>query len=290
MDKYAYITLPSILIKADKKEKDILYLEASNPQVDQQREKVLPSALEDEAHNFLKSGVISWDHQHKIRQDPSYIIGEPLDVRVGKKRATLVKARIYRDCRYGRAVLELAKSACTRLGASIGGFIVKRVTQFDAALKKSIPTIAKILWDEVAITHRAVNAATAAAGGGQGVSITPFAEFAKSWILDEAERAEVIKGLTAGYGTDAAAYAGGRALQKESLMGAKEPMDSQHRRHLQGAFVDLLRHLSTGQVRHYGDLTRVLRAHGAEDAADEAAKLIVENKDRLKRMLPTIRR
>lgn len=277
---YSYVTMPNVLLRADVKDKNVVYLEASNPQQDTQKEIVLKSALEDQTESFLKKGVLSWDHQHKLKNSPEYIVGEPLDVKFADDDRTLVKGKIYHTNKYGEAILNMAKAGSTRLGASIGGYIVQRVTQFNPTLKKAVPTIARILWDEVAVTHRAVNEGTTASGGGRGVSVMPFTEFKKSWIMDASEREAVIKALVAGYGTEAATMTGGRALQKESLQGAKRRRRRRPER-LRRAFVDLLGNLQRGTVRDYSDLVRVMRSYGVEDVADAAASLIVSNRDQL---------
>jgi hypothetical protein len=282
-----YVALPHILLRADAKEKDVIYLEASNTKKDEQQEVVLKAALEDEADNYLKKGVLSWDHMHKLKNDPNYIIGEPLDVRFNDEGTTLVKGRVYLDNHYAQGVMSMAKSGSTRLGASIGGFIVKRTKVMVGEMKKSINAIAKILWDEVALTHRAVNEATTVAGGGSGVSVMPFPEFAKAFgAMDNDERLqlrdEIQKALMAGYGTDAATMTGGRALTPESLRGAKRR--KKKNKMLTRAFVDVLQDIRRGRIETYADLERVLRSRGAEEDAAQVATLVVDNTQKLQAM------
>ena len=65
----------------------IFEVEASNENLDLQNQIVLQNALMESKDEFLKGGVISYDHLHKRRDeegnvisDPSMVIGEPIDV------------------------------------------------------------------------------------------------------------------------------------------------------------------------------------------------------------------
>jgi len=270
----------SVLFKADATDKDILYIEASNPQQDSQKEVVLKSALEAETEHFLKVGVVSYDHQHKISKDPSFIVGEPLDVKFSADDRTLVKARMY-NTKYGTALMELAKANSSRLGASIGGYVVQRTQKFDRALQKAVPTIARLLWDEVALTAKAVNEGTTVAGGGRGVSVMPFPEFKKAWIEDPKEREEIVKALMAGYGTDSATFTGGRSLQEESFQGAKK----KKRERMQHAFKCLLSNLGKAKHFDYYELERICRSYGVEEETPNMARLIVQSKGNVRKVL-----
>jgi len=193
---YSPFAEQGILIKADKEDPTVIYIEASNQTVDSQNDVTVMKALEKEAENFLRKGVISWDHLHKIKQSPDYIIGEPLDVAF-KKESTWAKAKLYKSVHYGESVLNLLASNTTRLGASIGGFIKQR-----NPLSKSISAITKVIWDEIAITYKPVNDTTLG-----NVSLIPIGAFAKA--------------LMAGSGVDAGNFTGARAMTKESLQGNK---------------------------------------------------------------------
>jgi len=193
--KAFYTPLP-FLIKADPKDPNIIYLEASNTALDTQGDVVMQKALEDEAESFLKKGVLSWDHLHKIEKSPEFIVGEPLDIRFDENK-TWVKGKLYKAVKYAEAIRDLISSQCSRLGASVGGYIKAR-----KQLSKSLSAIISIIWDELAITYKPVNELTR----GQVTMITPEA-FAKA--------------LMAGAGVDAASFTGGRALIPESLQGVK---------------------------------------------------------------------
>lgn len=156
-------------------------------------QKAMESAVED----FLKVGQISWDHMHKdaIRSRPRYIVGEPLDARFPRSGSTLIKAQLYPKNKVAQDLKDNLDSGTTRLGASIGG----------KKLSKSFSgRIDKLVWDEVAITYKPVNATTMGK-----VTLTPMEEFTKS--LDE----YFVKSLMAGAGVNPEQFEGGRAMTRE---------------------------------------------------------------------------
>ena len=149
--------------------------------------------------SYLKKGIISWDHLHKSTGDAGFIIGEPLDVKFGKG-STFVKAKLYKTVEKAQRVVDLLKGGCTRLGASIGGFIRETVK-----LGKSVKGISRIIWDEVAVTYKPVNDFTRG-----NVSLIPIGAFAKALAAG------------AGAGFDSV---GGRAMIPESLQGSTIKVD-----------------------------------------------------------------
>ena len=235
----------AILIKADDKDPNVIYLMASNENMDQQKDITILKALEEEVENFLKKGVISWDHLHKIEKNPDYIIGEPLDVQF-KEDSTWTKAKLYKSVKYAISVMDLLKSGTTRLGASIGGFIKKR-----KPLSKSVSAILKIIWDEIAITYKPVNDTTMG-----NVSMIPMGAFAKA--------------LTAGGGVDAAFMTGGRAMIPESLQGHVTKVDTVE---LTEEFVW---RLQKGDIRTDADLQIFLEHRGVPHLYNVFAKKIID--------------
>ncbi len=184
-----YAPSPFHLIKASTENGEwVVYLEASNENKDKQNESVAVEALKSQKDYFLRKGVLSWDHLHKIEKDPSYVIGEPIDVRFADS-STLIKGRLYKKNRYAQGVWENLDSQSTRYGSSIGGYTLK---------KSKDGMVTRVIWDEVAITHNPVNDTVLG-----NVSVVPFQAF--------------MKALTAGGGVDASQFTGGRALQPESL-------------------------------------------------------------------------
>lgn len=81
----------------------IFEVEASNENVDLQDQIVLQNALMESKDEFLRGGVISYDHLHKqtdanglVISDPSMVIGEPIDVIFDTKtKSTVVKGKLY---------------------------------------------------------------------------------------------------------------------------------------------------------------------------------------------------
>lgn len=261
-----YVSL-SALIKADKQDSNVIYVEASNQLDDSQSDVVLQKALRDEVKSFLKKGVISWNHLHKLENDPKYICGEPVDVAFPADGRTLVKARMYPSNPYAQTILQMARDGSSRLGASIGGFILQRKQELNKSL------ILKVMWDEVAITHQPVNEGTLGA-----VAVMPFSEFNKSFCADDTTRLEELqKALSAGYGTDSATFTGGRALQTESLMGADKAK-------MQDAFKVVLKNLRQKKVKNYNDMVSVL-PDGLKSYAAIVATALVANIENVKKII-----
>lgn len=200
-----YTPFSTILLKADTKDPDIIYIEASNENPDIENDVLFQKALEEEAESFLKKGLISWDHLHKLEKNPEYIIGEPLDVSF-KEAGTWVKGKLYKAVRYAKAVKDLLESGSTRIGASVGGFIKKR-KELAKSGNEILKGIFKVIWDEIALTYKPVNDTTMG-----NVSLIPIGAFAKA--------------LMAGTGVDPTTMFGGRAMTKESLQGSKVELES----------------------------------------------------------------
>lgn len=234
-----YSPFQSVLIKgAEEAGQWVVYLEASNELQDQDGETVDMAALKKAADYFRTRGVLSWDHKHKMLNDPGYIIGEPLDVRFSDDRKTLVKGFLYKSNDIAQKVWKNIKSGTTRLGASIGGGI----------LKKSENTIKQVIWDETAITHKPVNDQTMG-----NVQIIPFTAFAKA--------------LMAGSGVDSSEFFGGRALTHESLQGNLVDLEDPRK-----LFNVLLSHIRNGEISDYNDMVEFVYSRGYDDVT--AVKLI----------------
>ena len=223
--------LMHVILKAVEEDgRRIVYLEASTEDKDMEDETLLSTALIKAKDYFLEHGVISWDHKHKQLNDPEFIIGEPLDVRFNNG-STLVKAWLYPNNRHATSVWQMIKAKTTRLGSSVGGYVLNKGQEND---------ISQVLWDEVAITYKPVNQTT------QGqVQLMPFEEFAKA--------------LTAGAGVDAAQFTGGRALTPESLQGATVRISPPE---IQQILEAVLRAVSEGAIQSEADLDQFLRQRG----------------------------
>jgi len=163
-----------------------------------------------------------------------------------------------------------AMDESTRLGASVGGGIIKRAQAFVNNLTKSVKAIVKVLWNEVAVTHEPINEDTLGK-----VSFLPFEAFAKSFIFDDAERAvEFQKALSAGYGTESSRFSGGRALMPESLMGTG-------RKKLKDAFKITIDNIRKGAITDFSSLVSVLSERNMKSYSFIIAKTIALNKSRL---------
>jgi len=191
-DSPFYTPFDHLIIKSDESDPYSIFIEASNENPDSEKDIVFVKALQDEAESFLNEGVISWDHLHKIQKSPEFIIGEPEEVKF-KDGRTFIKGRLYKHVEYAQSVVKLLKSRCSRLGASIGGFIRGR-----KQLSKTLQGVVRVIWDEVALTYKPINKSTLG-----NVSLMPIGAF--------------VKALMVGSEANALSSKGGGALTKESL-------------------------------------------------------------------------
>ncbi|WP_461246362.1 hypothetical protein [Treponema sp. R6D11] len=188
----------------------IFEVEASNENLDLQKQVVLQRALLDSKDDFLNTGVISYDHQHKRRgpdgeviSDPTMIIGEPIEVRTEGKK-TIVKGKLYHTSDKAQEIINLLKAKSTRIKASVGGIFPKIVKN----AKDGIERITSVFWNDLALTPSPVNH-----------TVSP-AYFAKSYNPDEFVKALMATSDT----TDHAQFTGGRAMTPEDV-GGKKPID-----------------------------------------------------------------
>jgi len=231
----------TILLKGDKDDPDVIYIEASNEGVDKQKDILVMKALEDETESFLKSGILSWDHLHKIKGSPEYIIGEPLDVKF-EDRKTWVKGKLYKAVKYAQAIKDLLASGSTRIGASVGGFIRKR-----KELGKSASAILRVIWDELALTYKPVNEQTMG-----NVSLIPIGAFGKA--------------LMAGVGVNPESFSGGRAITPESLQGNVDKKE---------IMVEFVWRLENGDIRTDDDIKDFLEYYNAQSLYDPLKKILM---------------
>lgn len=188
--------------KTDENGNFIFEVEASNENLDLQKQVVLQRALLDSKDHFLRNGVISFDHLHKrkgpngeIISDPTMIIGEPIDVKADGKK-TVVVGKLYKSSDIAQDIIKKLRDRSTRVKASVGGIFPKIVKDAKSGVEKII----SVLWNDLALTCSPVNGTVSAA------------YFAKSYTSDE-----FVKALTAGSGTEHTEFAGGRAVIPENL-------------------------------------------------------------------------
>jgi hypothetical protein len=183
----------------------IFTVEASNENLDIEQQRVLQSALMGTKDYFLKNGVVSKDHKHRTFRESGgydlneeYVIGEPLEV-MTKGTKTLVKGKLYAKNPFAQKFIELLDSGSTRVRASVGGLVPRVKKAFENG--REVGKVVSVLWDDLALTIAPVNP-----------TVEPAVSMAKSL-----SSMEFVKALSAGYGTDAANFTGGRALQKEDV-------------------------------------------------------------------------
>ena len=191
----------SITGQEDENGNFIIEVEASNENLDLQNQRTLQSALEESKEYFLTNGVISDDHQHKVRNPDGSVeshkekvIGEPISVRKEGK-STYVKCLLYKGVEAAKPYINLLKNGSKLVKASIGGIMPTVRKEKDGS-----ETVTRFMWNDLALTLSPVNYTVGSA------------RFAKSIAM-----VDFCKSLEAGYGTDASDYTGGRALQKEDI-------------------------------------------------------------------------
>jgi len=246
MDNPFYSPFPgTVLLKAEEVNNEwILYLQASNEIRDQEGELIKMDALKKARDYYLTHGVLSWNHQHKIKQDPKYIVGEPLEVEFTSKNETLVKSRMYQKNEIAQSIWKNVLSKAKKMGASVGGGILH---------KSADKEISSVIWDETAITHCPVNDSTLG-----NVQIVPFQEF--------------MKALTAGSGVDASSFTGGRAMTPESLQGANSERSQLSWTDI---FSTFLKAVYMGDVKNSKDVIKLCKSLGLDQDEIEAVRSTV---------------
>lgn len=202
----------------------IIYIEASNEALDRQGEVVMAKALADSADYFLQNGNLDIDHftligpRLGIKDSSLYEIGRPTEVK-SRDGSTFVKGVIYSGSGPAAEQANNFWSSMTDINPpqrwypSVGGAIPAggKVVDFDPKTHQRRVLVKATRWINVGFSKTPVNPAVPT------VSTVPFGALAKSWTADGIDFA---KALTAGYGTDSAALAGGAALRRQSLHGA----------------------------------------------------------------------
>ena len=179
----------------------IFEVEASNENLDLQNQRTLQSALMKSKEYFLTNGVISDDHQHKVRlpdgsveSHKEKVIGEPISVRTDGK-STFVKGILYKGVEAAKDYINLLKNGSKLVKASIGGIMPTVRKEKDGS-----ETVTSFMWNDLALTLSPVNWTVGSAKFAKSIGMVDFC-----------------KSLEAGSGTDAANYEGGRVLQDEDI-------------------------------------------------------------------------
>lgn len=188
----------------------IFEVEASNENLDLQNQIVLQNALMESKDEFLKGGVISFDHLHKRRDedgnvisDPSMIIGEPIDVIFDEdSKKTIVKGKLYSTNEKAREIINMLKAGSTRVRASVGGIFPQVVKN----IKTGVEKITHVFWNDLALTVSPINNTVGSAVFAKSMTSAEFIEYLPL---------ELKKSLCAGYGTDSNGMTGGQTLIPE---------------------------------------------------------------------------
>ena len=254
-------------------------VEASNENLDLQNQIVLQNALMESKEEFLKGGVILYNHLHKRKDeqgnviaDDSMIIGEPVDVLFDEKtKKTIVKGKLYATNEKAKDIIKMLKAGSTRVRASIGGIFPKIIKN----VKTGVEKITHVLWNDLALTTMPVN------------NTVGYAVFAKSMTATqfvESLPIEIKKSLCAGYNTDSATTTGGQALIPEDTntktIDATETAQTLKANtpdaDIQEAVAGLVEMLNRGRVNGKQDATDYLVAHGVpkEKTREIIAELI----------------
>lgn len=258
----------SALLKATPSEdggRRYLFMEASNEDVDRDGEVVLQKALADSADFYLRHGNVDISHftirgpKMGMADYMQYEIGRPLDVRLDGRR-TFVKCELYRGdspmARNANLVWDslTRQSPPARWYPSVGGSVVSASKRMHPMTKAMTAVVDKVIWNNLALDRCPVNATV------PEVSSVPIGVFQKSM------GGFVLKGLTAGYGTDSAALTGGAAIRQQSL---------DHRVHSYFDFRDrAAEHLLARKGKNPGtsDLLDFAKSLGLSD--DESAEFV----------------
>lgn len=254
-------------------------VEASNENLDLQNQIVLQNALMESKEEFLKGGVISYNHLHKRKDengnviaDDSMIIGEPVDVRFDEDtKKTIVKGKLYATNEKAKDIIKMLKAGSTRVRASVGGIFPKVIKN----VKTGVEKITHVLWNDLALTTMPVN---------NTVGYAVFAKSMTSAQFVESLPIEIKKSLCAGYNTDSATTTGGQALIPEDtntkIIDATETAQTLKANtpdaDIQEAVAGLVEMLNRGRVNGKQDAADYLVAHGVpkEKTGEIIAELI----------------
>jgi hypothetical protein len=223
--------------------KRLLFIEASNEDVDHQGEVVLQKALKDSEDYYLRHGNIDLSHysllgpKSGIANFMEFEIGKPIAVHVNGSH-TFVKAELYQGESPMAKNANMVWSSLTeqsppsRWYPSVGGSVLAKSIRIDPVSHEKVAVIEKVRWNNIALDRCPVNRSV------PEVSTVPVGVFAKSLGA-----IVMAKTLTAGYGTDSANLTGGGALRVQSLHGS--PLSYQGFR---DRFSDLLRTKRVGKA------------------------------------------
>lgn len=148
-----------------------VYGVASTEDLDIDEEVVSASGLKKSLEYFLRHGRLDWDH--KSKQEPKYIIGEPVDAKFDERNRMHIKGKLYKGMEIAEQAWQQLKSGNNRLGWSVGGKVLKKGMTFHKSVNKFVPCVTDVLVNHIALTPHPVNTKTYA-------TPQPYGEFMKS--------------------------------------------------------------------------------------------------------------
>lgn len=258
----------------------------NKPSVDRVNDKILLKAFDDDCiKSFLKDGIIDYDHLSILGDSPlvkaQAIIGQPEELYIDKKinlpvcHAFLFKGNPYVD----NAILPALESNSKVFGASLGGKILKKSSDYDNELKRSVNAITKITLKHIAITplqkavHQETSVKLRKSDNGNNdleISFSSFEDFVKS--LTDCDSLE--KAMQAGSVTDIANISGAQSIQRQSLEGNNVSyLKMKH------SLPFLIRDIINGTLSGSSDDYRIylIERGFSKEEAEEIVKLIATN-------------
>jgi hypothetical protein len=195
----------------------LIWLEASNEDVDHTGEIVLQKALADTADYYLRHGNIDLHHytvigaKGGIPNALEYEIGRPLEVQ-RRGKTTFVKAELYQGESAMAKNADLVWDSLTRQTpparwyASVGGAVLSKKIARDPATGQKVAVIDRVRWNNIALDRTPANRTVGT------VSTAPIGVFAKSL-----GGFVITKALEAGNQVSPEGLVGGGALRAQSL-------------------------------------------------------------------------
>lgn len=217
-------------------ERRFVFCEASNEARDQEKERILKSALMKSAPWFLAHGNIDIDHitmighrMPKIANPYEWEIGRPVDVREGE-HGPFVKGEIYSSeappPNGGKSLADWWWWSVTKLRPpmvwlpSVGGVPLPGGKKKVCTKGVCTDVVTECLWRNLAFAKEPQNLSTLP------VSTVPIGEFAKAVVLTETNACDghtcscFTKAVSSGgYPTDSVGMTGGAAVRLQSIQG-----------------------------------------------------------------------
>ena len=193
----AYETfIPIDIEKSGEKDgRRIIYGRASDETMDLDNEVISSTGIQKSLEYFKKYGKFDWDH--KSKNDPAFLIGEPLDAGV-KNGELFVKGELYKGMAVADTTWNLLKNKA-KLGFSIAGKVLEVKAELNKSTGETTNKVTKLIMTKIAVTPQPKNFNT---------YCLPWGEFAKSLsgsdteMTDEEIQAAIEKSMDTGGGSN----------------------------------------------------------------------------------------